>query len=300
MIADSPQAPFPPSVDMSAQHRARLGDVPVGDGLPVVLMGALNVSPESFYPGSVHGAVEDLLSAALAMVEAGAEVIDVGARSTAPYLSTDISEEEEARRLGEAVQTLVAKLPVAVSADTTRSGPARVALEAGARILNDVGTGSDPALAALAARHDASLIIMASPGPSEAAASVPLEVVRRRLADGLERARAAGLADERIVLDPGIGFFRGAAVDWVTWDVTVLAGLERIVELGRPLCVGVSRKSFLGAITGQEKPSERLPASLAAATIAVLNGAAVIRTHDVAATRDAVRVAERFRPRARP
>src|SRR5262245_3327015 len=291
---------------MSAQHRARLGDVPVGDGLPVVLMGVLNVSPESFYAGSVHRPGEDLLGAALAMVDAGADLIDVGARSTAPYLSTEIPEEEEARRLAEAMETLVPKLPVAVSADTARPGPARAALEAGARILNDVGTCRDPALAALALRHDASLIIMASPATAQGRGPAvspeprsPIEAVKRCLAGGLARARTSGMADERIVLDPGIGFFRGGTVDWVTWDVAVLAAQERLAELGRPLCVGVSRKSFLGAITGREGSSERLSASLAATTIAVLNGAAVIRTHDVAATRDAVRVAERFRRQAR-
>jgi len=290
---------------MSAQRRATLGDVPVGDGLPVVLMGALNVSPESFYPGSVFPAVEDLLGAALAMVDAGAALIDVGARSTAPYRSTEISEDEEARRLGEALDTLVPKLPVTVSADTMRPGPARVALEAGARVLNDVGAGTEPALATLAAQHGASLIIMASPRPAETAppptapGPAPLESVRGCLAEGLARARSAGVPADRIVLDPGIGFFRGGRVDWVTWDVEVLNGLKGLAGLGRPLCVGVSRKSFLGAITGREAPGERLPASLAATTVAVLNGAAVIRTHDVAATRDAVRVAERVLERGR-
>src|SRR5262245_54358984 len=164
---------------MSAQHRATLGDVPVGDGLPVVLMGALNVSPESFYSGSVVSAPEDLRAAALAMVDAGAALIDVGARSSAPYLPTEITEEEEARRLGEALEALIPRVPVPVSADTTRPGPARVALGAGARILNDVGGGTDPALAALAARHGASLIIMASPHPAAAALGPPTASVCR-------------------------------------------------------------------------------------------------------------------------
>src|SRR5262249_39084751 len=119
------------------------------------------------------------------------------------------------------------------------------------------------------------------------------------VAGGPPRARGGGAPADRIVLDPGIGFFRGGRVDWVTWDVEVLNGLKGLAGLGRPLCVGVSRKSFLGAITGREAPAERLPASLAATTVAVLNGAAVIRTHDVAATRDAVRVAERVLERGR-
>jgi len=97
------------------------------------------------------------------------------------------------------------------------------------------------------------------------------------------------------VLDPGLGFFRDEPVPWDEWDVEVLTGLGSLVALGRPLCVGVSRKSFIGAITGRDRPEERLAGSLAATTVAVLNGAALIRTHDVAETLDAVRVAERMR-----
>jgi dihydropteroate synthase len=287
------------SLPMSTDRRATLGGVSVGDGLPVVVMGALNVSPESFYQGSVHREADALLRAAVTMVEAGAAVIDVGARSTAPYLPTDISDEQESRRLGEALQTLAPKLPVPISADTTRPRAARVALEAGARILNDVSGLADIAMARLAAEHDASLIVMASPRRGEAS-SAPLATVRARLAEALERAMDAGLPGHRVVLDPGIGFFRDGAVDWVSWDIEVLARLDELAHLGRPLCIGVSRKSFLGALTGHPSPADRLSASLAATTVAVLHGAAVIRTHDVAATRDAVRVAERFRESARP
>jgi dihydropteroate synthase len=102
------------------------------------------------------------------------------------------------------------------------------------------------------------------------------------------------VSGDRIVLDPGVGFFRAGPVDWVAWDVEVVRRLGALADLGHPLCVGVSRKSFLGALTGREAPGDRLAASLAATTVAVLNGAAVIRTHDVGPTRDAVRVAERF------
>ena len=121
----------------------------------------------------------------------------------------------------------------------------------------------------------------------------------RILTTALAAARAAGVPEERIVLDPGIGFFRDAGVVWHAWDVAVLAGLPALAALGRPLCVGVSRKSFVGAITGRDDPAARLPGSLAATVAAVLGGAALIRAHDVAETVDAVRVAERVR-RAAP
>jgi len=143
--------------------RAALGDVTVGAGLPVAVVGVLNLSPESFHAGSVHTRSEDLLGAALAMVEAGAALIDVGARSTAPYLDTEISEAEERDRLAWAVELLARKVPVPISADTARAASARAALEAGARVINDVSGLRDPAVAALVVKHHASVILMSSP-----------------------------------------------------------------------------------------------------------------------------------------
>jgi dihydropteroate synthase len=127
----------------------------------------------------------------------------------------------------------------------------------------------------------------------------PIATVRRILEAALAAARAAGVPETRIVLDPGIGFFRGAGVPWHAWDAAILGGLPTLRELGRPLCVGVSRKSFIGAITGRADPADRLPGSLAATAAAVLGGAALVRAHDVAETVDAVRVAERVREAAR-
>ncbi len=120
------------------------------------------------------------------------------------------------------------------------------------------------------------------------------------LGAALERARAAGIAEARIVVDPGIGFFRHEGMPWHEWDVRVLAELPALRELGRPVCVGVSRKSFIGALTGRQRTEERLAGSLAATAIAVWNGAALIRTHDAAETLDAIRVAERLRGKAAP
>ena len=123
-------------------------------------------------------------------------------------------------------------------------------------------------------------------------------IVKEILAAGLRRARLAGIPSGRIVVDPGIGFFRDVGIVWHEWDVRVLRGLGALGGLGRPVCVGVSRKSFIGAIVDREDTAERLAGSLGATAIAVLNGAALVRTHDVAETRDVVRVAERLRPRA--
>jgi dihydropteroate synthase len=272
---------------------ASLAGVPVGGEHPVVVMGVLNVSPESFYAGSVRGGRDELVRAARDMVGAGAALLDVGARSTAPYLASALGEAEECERLAPAIEAVAGAVPVPVSADTTRAGVARVALAAGARVINDVSGLRDPGMGALARERGASVILMASP-PGPGGSTDPVATVRVLLEQALGRARAAGVAGEGIVLDPGIGFFREEAVPWDEWDLSVLAGLSALRTLGRPLGVGVSRKSFLGAVTGRADPAGRLAGSLAATVVAVQQGAALIRTHDVAETVDAVRVAERL------
>jgi dihydropteroate synthase len=279
-------------------NRATVAGVSVGDGLDVAVVGALNVSPESFYSGSVVTDADRLLRAAEAMAQAGAAWLDVGAMSTAPYLAARIPETQEADRLQWAVGLLTAKLDLPISADTSRALAARAALESGARMLNDVtGLAADPALARLAADAGAGLVLMAHPAAVPAPAE-PVPTVLAALAGSLARARAAGVPDERILVDPGIGFFRGGGIAWPEWDCRVLAALPALRSLGRPLYVGVSRKSFIGALAGRPDPADRLPGTLAATAAAVLGGAHVIRAHDVAETAQAVRIAQAIRDAA--
>jgi dihydropteroate synthase len=269
--------------------------VHLGDGVPVAVMGALNVSLGSFYAGSVVTRGDDLLRAGERMAREGAALLDVGAMSTAPYLSGSISASEEAERLGWAVEILVSKLAVPVSADTSRAEPARAALDAGATIINDVrGLTGDPALAPLIARAGAGAILMASErGGAEGQG--PVDAVMDLLEESLRIATQAGIPDEHIVVDPGIGFFRRRGLPWHEWDCEILASLGRLRELGRPICIGVSRKSFVGEIAGEADPGRCLPGSLAAGAAAVLAGAHLVRAHDVADTVQAVRVAEAIR-----
>ena len=271
---------------------ATIAGLRIGEGSAVTLMGALNVSPESFYSGSIAPDLSTLVKQAVHMVEAGASLVDVGALSTAPYRETAIAEEEEARRVARAVNALVAELPVPVSADVSRPLPAKAALEAGARILNDVTGLADPGVRALAPKFDGVILMASSDGPWR---GEPIERVRGLLDAALARAEASGVPAARIVLDPGIGFFRRTGRPWHEWDCGVLTRLRDLLPLGRPLCVAVSRKSFVAAIAGDAGPEERLPGSLAATAIAVLHGAHLIRTHDIAETRQAVRVAEAIR-----
>ena len=274
---------------------ANLAGIDVGAGFPVRLIGAINVSPESFYRGSIAAGEDDLRALVERMVAEGADCLDIGAMSTAPYLETAISEEEESRRLAWAVALLARTLPVPLSADTSRSRPARAALEAGARIVNDVsGLRGDPRMAEVIAAHGAGAILMAA--ETEAGATDPIRTVSERLGESLRQAEAAGIPPGHLAVDPGIGFFRRAALSWDRWDCTVLQRLGELRSLGRPILVGVSRKSFIGRVLGRPEPGERLPGSLAATAVAVLNGAHLIRTHDVGATRDAIRMAEALRP----
>ena len=280
---------------MTTPIRATLAGVHLGDCLPVAVMGALNVSPASCYAGSVVTGGDDLLRAAERMAREGASILDVGAMSTAPYLSGSISASEEAERLGWAVDVLSSKLGVPVSADTSRAEPARAALEAGAAIINDVrGLTADTALAPLVARAGAGLILMASErGGAEG--QPPVDTVMELLDESLRLASQAGIREERVVVDPGIGFFRRRGIAWHEWDCAILAALGRLRDLRRPVCIGVSRKSFVGEIAGEPDPGRRLPGSLAAVTAAVLGGASLIRAHDVGETVQAVRVAEAIR-----
>jgi dihydropteroate synthase len=258
-------------------------------------MAILNVSPESFYQGSVRTSRERLAEAARAMVNAGADIIDIGAMSTAPYLKTHISVEDETARLSQAVEVVAPCVTVPISADTQRAQPAAAALAAGARIINDVsGLKQDRAMAALIAKAGAGAILMASevtPGTG-----APMARIQEALAESLQIAAQAGIPCEHIVLDPGIGFFRKPGMPWDEWDCTVLRELVSLRVLGSPLLVGVSRKSFIGKILGQPQAADRLLGSLACAAVAVYNGAHLIRTHDVKETVETVRMAEWLRP----
>jgi len=278
--------------------QSQLAGLEVGDRVPVRVMAVLNVSPESFYQGSVQPQLERLADITQAMVNAGANIIDVGAMSTAPYLKTAISEEQESERLTRAIGTIASSVSVPISADTKRAAPARAALAAGATIINDVGgLKYDPQMAEVVAASGAGVVIMASENTPQH--GLPMERVRTALNESLNIAERAGIPRHRIVLDPGIGFFRQPEIAWHEWDRVILRELGDLRELGFPLLVGVSRKSFIGKVLNQPNATDRLVGSLSCAAIAVYNGAHIIRAHDVRETVEAVRMAEWLR-QARP
>jgi len=273
---------------------ASLAGLNIGDCAPVRIMGVLNVSPESFYQGSVQTDLERIAETAEAMASAGADIIDIGAMSTAPYLKTHISEQEESERLVRAVEVVSRRVSIPISVDTQRAGPAEAALAAGARIVNDVsGLKHDPTMARLVAASHAGVVLMAherTPGVGS-----PIQRLHTALDDSLRLAEQAGIPTTHIVLDPGIGFFRQPEVPWYEWDCIVLRELASLRVFKLPLLVGVSRKSFIGKLLGKQEAKDRLLGSLACAAIAVNNGAHVLRVHDVKETVETVRIAERLR-----
>ncbi len=252
------------------------------------IMGVINVSPESFYKGSVRSDEEKLVETAVKMVAEGTSFIDIGAKSTAPYLETQIPVEEEIRRAVWAVKTIRDHVKVPISIDTTNAKVAEEAIKAGADIINDVtGLKGDPEMAKVASEYNAPVVLCAHGEVRNL--SDPVHTVIDFLQESLNIAEKHGI--EEVVIDPAIGFLRPEWPPWYEWDSKVIANLNMLKILGRPILVGISRKSFIGAITGRKDPAERLPGSLAATAIAVLNGANIVRTHDVRETLDAVRVA---------
>lgn len=265
-----------------------IGRIKVGDLQPVRVMAVINLSVESFYKGSVATA-NQALSKAVSLAEEGADLIDIGAVSTAPG-SPRIDESLERERLLPALQRIL-DLGLEVSVDTQRSSIAEKALSMGAMCINDVSGLLDPSMAKTVADHDASVVIMASrrvPGDLLKIDDI-LDVLAERVSSAVE----AGLDRDKIIVDPGIG-------KWIPGkkpehDLAILDGFRRMRALGRPVMAALSRKSFIGARLNQPDPSKRLFGSLAATAVAVYNGAHIVRTHDVSMSLDTIRMAEAIR-----
>ncbi|SIS79093.1 Dihydropteroate synthase [Roseivivax lentus] len=259
------------------------------------IMGILNATPDSFSDGGAFDRIDAARAHAAAMTDAGADFIDIGGESTRPG-AQEIAPETEAARVLPLIRELSATGRPVVSVDTRKAGVARAALEAGARLLNDVsGLDFDAGMAPLAAERGAPICVMHSQGRPETMQDAPryddvtLDVYDH-LAARIDRLTALGLPRDRIVIDPGIGFGKT-----VGHNLELLRNLAVFHGLGCPVLLGVSRKGFIGAISGETEARRRAPGSIAAALAGISQGAQILRVHDVAETAQALALWEAIR-----
>jgi len=270
-----------------AALKARERLIPLDAG--PLIMGVLNVTPDSFSDGGRYLDPDAAVAHAVAMAEQGADLIDIGAESTRPG-SDPVDEKEEIRRLIPVVGAVCRKVSVPVSVDTTKAAVARKALDAGAAIVNDISAlRFDPLMKAVVAETGAGLVLMHMQGTPKTMQQAPsyrdvIEEIRQFFVERIRAALEAGIGAEQILLDPGIGFGKNLA-----HNLSVLAHLDALVALGYPILVGVSRKAFIGQVL--DRPGdERVMATAAAVAVAILRGARVVRVHDVKRMRDVVKI----------
>ena len=272
--------------------RARGQPIPLNSG--VLLMGVLNVTPDSFSDGGRYDEPEAAVEHALAMIEQGADLIDIGAESSRPG-SDPVEEEEEIRRLLPVITAVCRQVSIPVSVDTTKAGVAQRALDAGAAIVNDISAlRFDPLMGQVVAKAGAGLVLMHMQGTPKSMQRDPqycdvVAEVRQFFIERMKTAEDVGIDPEQILLDPGFGFGKN-----VTHNLTLLMQLDQLSALGRPMVVGVSRKAFIGQVLDRQV-GDRLMGTAVAVVVAVLRGARIVRVHDVGPMRDVVRMVEAIR-----
>ncbi len=259
------------------------------------VMGILNITPDSFSDGGDFFAFDAAVERATAMVEEGAAIVDVGGESTRPGAAT-VSEEEELRRVTPVIEALSQAIDVPISVDTSKPRVMREAVAAGAGLINDIRALRVPGALQAAAEAGVPVCLMhmqGEPGDMQRApvyGDVVAEV-RGFLAARIEACQAAGISRDRLLADPGFGFGKTLA-----HNLALFRGLNQLTGLGAPILVGVSRKSMIGALLDDAPVDARLHGSVAAAVVALMSGAAIIRAHDVKATVDALAVAHSLKP----
>lgn len=282
-------------------YMAKIANISVGGQNPVRIMGILNTSPESFYKKSIITSRTKIKNAVIQMENDGADFIDVGGMSTAPYLSTMISEKIESKRVLDAIKIIQNTTNLPISVDTCRSNVAKIALENDVEIINDIsGLKYDKNMKNVISKFQPSLILCAY--DSKTILGNSINSTKKLFKSSLKIAKDCQIPDKKIVLDPAIGFFRKTGkgkfftkikTDWVDRDLSIIKNLNSF-KMKYPILISVSNKSLIGNLLQKENPSDRLFGSITAEAICVLNGANIIRTHNVMATRDAITIATKL------
>ena len=282
-------------------YMAKIANISVGGQNPVRIMGILNTSPESFYKKSINTTRSKIKNAVIQMENDGADFIDVGGMSTAPYLSTMISEKVESKRVLDAIKIIQNTTNLPISVDTCRSSVAKIALENDVEIINDIsGLKYDKNMKDVISKFQPSLILCAY--DSKIILGNSINSTKKLFKSSLKIAKDCHIPDKKIVLDPAIGFFRKTGkgkfftkikTDWAERDISIIKNLNSF-KMKYPILISVSNKSLIGNLLEKENPSDRLFGSITAEAICVLNGANIIRTHNVKATRDAITIATKL------
>ena len=264
-------------------------------------MGIINTSPESFHKKSVQLSKTSIRNTVKQMESDGADIIDVGGMSTAPYLKTIVSEKIELKRVVNAIKIIQNSTNLPISIDTCRSSVAKDVLEFGVDVINDIsGLKYDKEMSSTVSKFNSGIILCAF---DQKTVSGNVNSTKKLLSESLKIAKKSGVSENKIILDPAIGFFRKSGngpfftkikSNWVTRDLEILNNLKSLSQKF-PILISVSNKSFLGEILGETSSSDRIYGSIAAETISVLNGAKIIRSHNVKATKDAILVASKLK-----
>ena len=282
----------------------KLAKISVGNGNPIRIMGILNTSPESFYKNSICISKNQISNLAKKMENDGADFIDVGGMSTAPYLSTSISEKLETKRIVNAIKIIQNSTNLPISVDTCRSTVAENALELGVEIINDVsGLKYDQKMIDVIRKYHPSLILCAH--SKKITSKNHLIKTKQLLKDSIKIAKSGGVSTKNIIVDPAVGFFRRGGkgfpftkidFDWFRRDKEILENLN-FFKFGQPCIVSISNKSIIGRILDESDLSKRLNGSLDLEMFSVINGVDLIRTHNVKQSREVVSIAKKIQCR---
>ena len=278
----------------------KLGNLVVGKKNVITIMGILNISPESFYKNSIKSTKSQISKYLSDMEENGANIIDIGGMSTAPYLKTIVSEKIESERITKTIKIIQDLSNIPISVDTCRAKVAKDALDMGIDVINDIsGLKYDKNMPKVVEKYNPSLILCSY--SNRAVKGNPISITKQLLNESIKIAEHAQISKNKIVLDPAIGFFRRSfdvknnlpytkiTSDWVQRDVEIIKKLN-LLKTTFPILVSISNKSFLGKLLGKEDPADRNTGTAIAEMLSILNGASIIRTYNPKITSDVIKM----------